>query len=61
MVTPVSEGEEDDDLPRDPDDRSTSVLVREAAASTGITRRRSRGDEEVNPAEKRQKGGDNSL
>ena len=58
-MIPRSDDEEDDDgLPGDPDLRSTSVLVQEAAASTGISKRRTGAEEESTPAPaaKRPKG-----
>ena len=48
LTVPASEEEDDSDgLPSDPDSRSTSVLTKEAAASTGITKKRGRPEEEA--------------
>ena len=55
-VTPRSD-EEEDDLPEDPDSRSTSVLVRDAQASSGLTRARKKdGEVEMMPASKKARG-----
>lgn len=55
-VTPRSD-EEEDDLPEDPDSRSTSVLVRDAQASSGLTRtRKKNGEVEIMPAPKKARG-----
>ena len=52
LTVPASEEEEEDSdgLPSDPDSRSTSVLTKEAAASTGLSRKRGRpeGETEAN-------------
>ena len=56
MIPRSDEEEDDDGLPGDPDLRSTSVLVEEAAASTGISKRRTGAEEESTPAAKRPKG-----
>lgn len=56
QVIPRSDDEDEDDLPADPDSRSTSVLVGEAAASTGITKRRKGAEEEASTAAKRARG-----
>ena len=55
LVIPCSDGEEDD-LPADPDARSTSVLVEEAAASTGLAKRMTGVEEQSTPAAKRARG-----
>ena len=48
LTVPASEEEEESDgLPSDPDPRSTSVLTKEAAASTGISKKRGRLEEET--------------
>ena len=55
-VIPRSDDEEEEDLPADPDSRSTSTLVEEAAASTGISKRRIGAEEEARTAAKRARG-----
>ena len=56
-MIPRSDDEDDGvDLPDDPDSRSTSVLVEEAAASMGLTKKRAGNEEEPTPAAKRPKG-----
>ena len=57
LVIPRSDDEDDGaDLPEDPDSRSTSLLVVEAAASTGLNKKRAGTEEEPTPAAKRPKG-----
>ena len=63
LTIPVSDEEDDDGLPSDPDTRSTSILTREAATSAGISRKRGRPMKESEPnvrqkAQKKAPGGE---